>query len=427
MSANRLTVQRSKQLSQHSRLQIFVVALTLLAGSTIAGCSLGSSDQAQAKTPARREGVPVAAATVESRVVPIDLRAIGNVQAYSSVTIKTLVDGQVTQIAFREGQEVKQGDLLFVIDPRPFQTALAQAQAKLGQDQAQAQQAQANLARDQAQLQNAQIEETRYQDLVQKGYISSEQYDQVRTNAKAMQATVAADRAAIENAGAAVRADQAAVENARLQLSYTRIYAPISGRTGNLLVHQGDMTKNNDTSLVVINQVQPIYVTFAVPEQALPDIKQYMAQGSLKVEALAANSTTPLASGQLSFINNTVDQTTGTIQLKGTFQNPQNTLWPGQFVNVVLTLTTVPNAVVVPTQAIQSGQQGQYVFVIKPDETVESRPVQVARTVDSLSVIAKGLSLGERVVTDGQLRLYPGALVSVQPSAAVAAAGGPTP
>jgi multidrug efflux system membrane fusion protein len=401
--------------------------MALIAAVTVAGCSVGSSNQAQAKTPARQEGIPVTAASVESRAVPIDVRAIGNVQAYTNVTIKVLVDGQVTQIAFHEGQEVKQGDLLFVIDPRPYQTALAQTQAKLAQDQAQAQQTQANLARDMAQLENARIEEKRYQDLVQKGYISSEQYDQVRTTAQAMQATVAADRAAIENAGAAVRADEAAVEKARLDLSYTKIYAPISGRTGNLLVHQGDIVKNNDTSLVVINQVHPIYVAFAVPEQVLPEIKQYMAHGALKVEALAPNSTTPLASGQLSFINNTVDQATGTIQLKGTFQNPESTLWPGQFVNVVLTLSTVPDAVVVPTQAIQTGQQGQYVFVIKPDSTVESRPVVVARTLDSLTVVAKGLSPGERVVADGQLRLYPGAQVSVQPSAAVAAAGGPTP
>ncbi len=426
MSANRLTVRRSKRRSQHSHFRRFLTALAPVLTLAIAGCSLGSSDQAQAKTPARREGVPVTAATVERRAIPIDVRAIGNVQAYSSVTIKTRVDGEVTQIAFGEGQEVKQGDLLFVIDPRPFQTALAQAQAKLGQDQAQAQQAQANLGRDQAQLQNAQIEEKRYQDLVQKGYISSEQYDQVRTNAQAMQATVDADRASIENARAAVRADQAAVDNAHLQLSYTRLYAPVAGRTGNLLVHQGDMIKNNDTSLVVINQVRPIYVTFAVPEQTLPDIKQYMAKGSLRVDAFAPNSTAPLASGQLSFINNTVDQTTGTIQLKGTFQNPENTLWPGQFVNVVLTLATLPNAVVVPNQAIQVGQQGQYVYVIKSDQSVESRPVEVARTVDSLSVIAKGLSPGERVVTDGQLRLYPGAQVSVRPSAAVTA-GGTTP
>ena len=287
--------------------------------------------------------------------------------------------------------------------------------------------AQANLARDQAQLKYAQIEERRYDDLVRNGYISQQQYDLKRTTAEAAQATVAADEDAIDNAKAAVQADQAAVENARLQLSYTTIHSPIAGQTGPLLVHLGDIVKNNSTSLVVINQIHPTYVAFAVPEQHLPEIRQFIAQRPLPVSAFAPNTSTPLAQGTLTFIDNTVDQATGTIQLKATFPNPKNTLWPGQFVNVVLSLTTVPNATVVPDQAVQTGQQGPYVYVLKPDQTVESRPVLVSRTADSLSIIAKGLSPGEQVVTDGQLQLHPGARVSIQPATSVAEAGVSTP
>ncbi|HTX53092.1 MAG TPA: efflux RND transporter periplasmic adaptor subunit [Candidatus Baltobacteraceae bacterium] len=410
--------------SQYPRYPIALATAVLIVGMAVAGCSVPSSGQPQATTAKQANSIPVTAATVESRAVPVQVNAIGNVQASSRVTIKTRVDGPLTQIAFREGQEVKSGDPLFVIDPCPFQIAQEQAQAKLGEAQAMVRRAQANLARDQAQLKYAQIEERRYDDLVRNGDISQQQYDLKKTAADAAQATVAADGETIANAMAAVQAAQEAVEAARLQLSYTTIHSPIAGQTGPLLVHLGAIVKNNATSLVVINQIHPTYVAFAVPEQHLPEIKQFTAQHPLKVEVFVPNTSTPLAQGTLTFIDNTVDQATGTIQLKATFSNPQNTLWPGQFVNVVLTLRTVPNATVVPGQSVQTGQQGQFVYVIRPDQTVESRPVAVSRTAEPLSIIAKGLSPGEQVVTDGQVQLHPGARVSIQPTASVAAAGG---
>jgi len=422
-SLNRIPPRRLRSFSRHPRFPMALAAGALIAAALVAGCS-DSSPQAQIPTAKQGNSIPVTAATVESRAVPIPVNAIGNVQASSSVTIKTQIDGPLTQIAFREGQEVKSGDLLFVIDPRPFQIVQEQAQARLGEAQATVRRAQANLARDQAQLKYAQIEERRYDDLVRNGYISQQQYDLKKTAADAAQATVAADEETIANAMATVQAAQEAVETARLQLSYTTIHSPIAGQSGPLLAHLGDVVKNNATSLVAINQIHPTYVAFAVPEQHLPEIRQSIVQHSLTVETFAPDTSTPLAQGTLTFIDNTVDRATGTIQLKATFQNTKNTLWPGQFVNVVLTLRTVPNAIVVPGQAVQTGQQGQYVYVIRPDQTVESRPVVVSRTADSLSIIAKGLSPGEQVVIDGQLELHPGALVYVQPTPSVAAAGG---
>jgi multidrug efflux system membrane fusion protein len=370
--------------------------------------------------------VPVTVSQVVARDVPVELRAIGNVQAYATVSVLSLVGGEVFKIHFTEGQDVKAGDLLFSIDPRPFQAALQQAQAQLAQHQAQVAQAQANLTRDTAQYENARVEETRYKRLVEGGFIAREQYDQVRTNEQSLAATIEADRAAITTAQAVARADEAMVDNAKVQLSYTEIRAPLDGRTGNILIHQGNVVKANDVGnpLVVINRVHPIYVAFSVPEQYLDRIKRYRAAGELGVETMGPGSTDRGARGDLSFINNAVDPNTGTIQLKATFQNADNALWPGQFVNVVLTLTTERGALVVPSQAIQPGQQGSYVFVVKTDLTVENRPVAVAFADGPNTVIAKGLAAGERVVTDGQLRLVPGTRVEIKSEAAPAAKGG---
>jgi multidrug efflux system membrane fusion protein len=381
----------------------------------LAGCSENAAGKARVQVPP----VPVTVSDVVERTVPVQLTAVGNAQPYTSVGIKSQVNGQIMEVRFKEGQDVRKDELLFVIDPRPFEATLRQAEAAQGQRQAEVQQAQANLERDLAQLQNAKVQEGRYRDLVDRELIAREQYDQLRTNWAALEATVQADRAAVENARAATRAAQANVDSARLQVAYTAIRAPIDGRTGNLLVQNGNILKaNDDNPIVVINQVHPIYVSFAVPEQYLPDLKKYYrAAGALRVVARLPRQQETLATGDLTFVNNTVDQTTGTIQLKATFANTDNALWPGQFLDVSLVLTS-RTAIVVPSQAIQPGQQGSYVFVVKPDQTVESRPIVPGTRLGAETIIEQGLRAAERVVTDGQLRLVPGAKIEIRSSKA---------
>ena len=390
----------------------------------------------------KRPGVPVRVATAIQKDVPVELRGIGNVEAYSTVSIKALVSGELAKVNFTEGQDVKKGDLLMDIDPRPFEAALRQSEANLGsimaqvqqvqanlvRDLAQVKQSEANLARDMAQAKYAAENAQRYESLVEKNYVAKEQYEQLRTNAEALAATVQADKAAVdnaqatlqankaalENAQAAVRASREAVENAKIQLGYCYIYSPMSGRTGNLFVKPGNIIKANDVPIVTINQINPIYVTFSIPEEHLGDIKKYMVRGNLKATAVIPKEEMNREEGVLTFIDNAVDMTTGTIRLKGTFENKEKRLWPGQFVNVILTLTTQPNAVLIPSQAVQTGQEGLYVFVVKPDLTVESRPVAVGLSLDGLTVVTKGLQPGETVVTDGQIRLVPGAKVEIK-------------
>jgi multidrug efflux system membrane fusion protein len=416
------------------------IAAALLAASLgLSGCS---ERQGNAQTPSAPPAVPVGVATAEQEVVPVQVTGVGNVQAYTTVGVKAQVAGQIQQVHFTEGRDVKRGDLLFTIDPRPLEAAVRQAEANVAKDAAQLRQAEAalgqrraevtqtraNLERDVAQLDNARVQEERYRTLIDRGLIAREQYDQVRTNFSTLEATVRADRAAIENAEAAARAAEATIDNARaamkaneamvdaakLQLAYATIRAPMDGRTGNLLVQAGNVVKTGEeTPLVVIAQVHPIYVSFSVPEQHLGAINSHRARGPLRVEALIDGVRT--AQGALTFVNNTVDPATGTIQLKATFPNTDDALWPGQFVDVALTLTT-ESAVVVPAVAVQPGQQGAFVFVVKPDLTVESRPVKVGRRLAREVVIAEGLRAGERVVTDGQLRLTPGARIEIRPA-----------
>jgi multidrug efflux system membrane fusion protein len=355
--------------------------------------------------------LPVEVAPVVQKTVPVQLRIIGNVQAYSTVTLKSRVPGQVMRVYFTEGQDVTQGELLFMIDPRPFEAALKQAEANLERDLAHVKQAESNLVRDMAQEKNAKADMDRYRMLFEKGVVARQQYDKFRTDWEALVATVEADRAAEANAEATVLADRAALENAKLQLSYCSIHSPLEGRTGSLIVQEGNIIKENDANLVVINQINPICVSFSIPEQYLGDMKKYMRAGTLKVEAIVPNNEGAPHQGFISFVDNAVDTGTGTIKLKGTFTNKDRRLWPGQFVNVVLKLTQVPNAAVVPSQAIQTGQQGQYVFVVKTDHTVETRSIVSGFTLDNETVVQKGLQPGEIVVTDGQLRLYPGAKV----------------
>jgi multidrug efflux system membrane fusion protein len=333
------------------------------------------------------ETVPIMAGTVVQKDMPVQLHVIGNVQAYATVSIKSRVTGTLTRVHFREGQDVKQGELLFTIDPRPFQVALEEAQARLDRDTALATKAEKDVKR--------------YADLAKGDYVSADRYEQAHASAASLRATVAADKAQ--------------VDNARLQLSYCFIRSPLTGRTGTLQVKQGAMIKaNDDTGMVDIAQIEPVYVSFSVPERDLPEVKEYMAQGLLTVEAVPRGTNQPSDRGVLTFIDNEVNKQTGTILLKGTFANKARHLWPGQFVEVALTLTTQTKATVIPAAAIQVGQQGEYVFVIKPDLTVETRPIVVARTVANEAVVEKGLEPGERVVTDGQLRLAPGAKVEIK-------------
>jgi multidrug efflux system membrane fusion protein len=334
-----------------------------------------------------RDAVPVLAATAQQKVVPVQIRAVGNVEAYATVSIKSQVTGVLNEAHFKEGQDVKKGQLLFTIDPRPFEAALKQAEA--------------TLARDFAQVQNWREQARRYAELVNKQYVSREQYDQIRANADAAEAVVLAD--------------QAAVENAKVQLSYCYIYSPMTGRAGTILVNEGNLVRVNDgTPLVVINQLTPIYVTFSVPEQNLEDIKRHMAAAKLRVDARFPSDEGRPETGSLAFVDNAVDRATGTVKLKAEFANATRRLWPGQFVTVALTLTSQADAVVIPSEAIQAGQDGQQVFVIKPDKTVELRPVSVGPTNEGESVIAKGLAPGEQVVREGQFLLAPGSRIEIR-------------
>jgi multidrug efflux system membrane fusion protein len=334
-----------------------------------------------------REAVPVMVATAVQKAVPIQIRAVGNVEAYTTVSVKSQVTGVLMHAHFKEGQDVKKGQLLFTIDPRPFEAALKQAEA--------------NLARDSAQLRNLREQVRRYAELVEKQYVSREQYDQIKTNADAAEAVV--------------EADKAAVENAKVQLSYCYIYSPVNGRVGSLLVNEGNLVRVNDgTPLVVINQITPINVTFSVPEQHLADLKRRMASGKLSVEARFQSDEGRAEKGTLTFVDNAVDRPTGTIKLKAEFTNGERRLWPGQFVNVALTLSTQENAVVVPSEAVQVGPDGQQLFIVKEGGRVEVRPVAVGQTQGGESVIAKGLEAGEVVVREGQFLLGQGSRVDIR-------------
>lgn len=334
-----------------------------------------------------RPVVPVTIATSVEKTIPVQLLAIGKVQAFSTVVIKSQVEGEIVGVHFKEGQEVKAGDLLFTIDPRPFETSLRKAEAQL--------------AKERAQLRNAKKLIDRYQSVIERGYVSQEQYDTAIANVAALEASV--------------KAGEAAVEQARLELTYCDIRAPIGGYTGEIKVHQGNIMKanDNDRPMLTIKQVTPAYVSFSVPEQNLSEIKHHMTSGSLDVLARVPGNGENQVGGRLSFIDNMVDPATGMIQLKGIFSNEEKILWPGQFVHVVLTLTTRPGMVVVPSQAVQTGQEGQYVFVVKPDSTVEYRLVTAGRMIDHEVVIDKGMSPGEKVVTDGQLQLAQGSRVRI--------------
>jgi membrane fusion protein, multidrug efflux system len=355
-----------------------VPAIALMAA---AGCSHGPAD-----TFGERDAVPILAAKVVQKTVSDTIRAIGRVEAFSTVDVKAQISGQVMQVHFLQGQDVKQGDLLFTIDPRPFQAALQQAQA--------------NLAKDRAQYREAAADEQRYSVLLRQNVGSRQQYDQVEATAAALSASM--------------QADAAAVQTAQLNLEYCEIRAPIDGRTGDLLVHAGNLVKPDaDTAMVVINQVHPVYVDFAIPEQKLPAVREFMAERKLAVQVSLPEQQN-VESGELTFVDNSVDSKTGTINLKGEFGNGNGRLWPGEYVNATLILRDHPGAILVPSQAVQTGQQGSFVFVVQPAMKVELRPIVAGETIDNETVVNSGLKAGETVVTDGQLRLIPGATVTIK-------------
>lgn len=357
--------------------------------------------------------VPVRVAAAAEETVPIQVRAIGNVEPYSSVEVKAQVGGQLLSVRFAEGAAVEKGALLFEIDARPFREALRQAEANLKKDEAQLRVAEANLARDRAQLKNAEADRERFERLSKEGISTRMQEDQIRTAAEVAAQSVRAGEAAIESIRAALESDRAAVEQAKLNLDYCEIRAPISGRAGNLLLHPGNLVKpNDDKPLVVINQIAPIFVIFGVPERYLPSISQHHSRRKLTVEASPGKESADTVRGTLAVIDNTVDTNTGTIRLKAGFENSDGRLWPGQFVNVVLTIDT-QTATVIPSEAVQAGQQGSFVYIVKSDQTVEPRPVLAGQTFESKVVVEKGVEPGETVVTDGQSRLFPGAKITV--------------
>ena len=364
-----------------------LVALAcLLVIAALATVAFRFAPGSRAAQPKSAPTVPVSVAVVTTKSVPVRLRAIGNVEPYTTVAVKARIDGQIVAVHFKEGQEVHKGETLFEIDRRPFEAQLAQAQANLGKDR--------------ALLDHANEQQKRYKDLLDQKFVSPDAYAQIRTNA--------------QTAAAQLRADEAAIESARLQIGYCTIRSPITGYAGKIQIQEGNLVKANDTvSLVVLNQVVPVNVSFSVPEQSLSAVRKYQADGELQVSAQVPNGGIAPVTGKLSFIDNTTDASTGTIKLKAEFANTDKALWPGQFVDVVLTLTHQDDAIVVPTSAVQNGPSGQYVFVVKPDHSVALRDIKVARSEGDVTVMDSGLSPGETVVTVGQLRLAPGTKITI--------------
>lgn len=352
----------------------------------LAGCAGSGAEKGKSAGKQKKNAVPITIALAERKTMPVLLQAVGNVEAYTTVAIKSQITGELQKVHFKEGGKVKKGDLLFSIDPRPYKAKLKEMEA--------------NLAKDLAEQENARKQVNRYSAVVDKGYVSEEEFDQIKTSEVTRAAAIAADRAA--------------VESAQLDLAYCSIYSPIDGFAGDLKADQGNLIKANaDTEMVTINQVCPINVSFALPERNLPAIKRYMQAGRLTVQAtISGDEGSPLV-GELSFIDNSVDPNTGTIMLKAAYPNGEGRLWPGQFVNVVLELTSQPDVTVIPSQALQTGQKGFYIYVVTEKGNVEYRDVVAGLRVEQEVVITQGVQPGEKVVTDGQLSLVPGAEVKI--------------
>lgn len=363
----------------------------------------------------RAEVVPVEVAAASQSDVPVQIRSIGNIEALSTIAVRSQVEGTLQRVHFQAGQDVKKGDLLFTVDPRPSQAALDQAQANLAKAIAAVNQGKAVVARDKATATNSEIIFKRNVQLVEEGVISREDYDNALAKMRADQATVSADQSAVATLQSAAKAEQANANNAKVQLSYTGIRAPISGKTGNLVTTAGNLIGANDpTPLITITQTAPIYVTFTVPEQELKRIRQYASSNDFKTEVMIPGDESNPVEGRLSLVDNSVDTTTGTIRLKATFDNADRRLYPGLFVNVILILGLQREATVVPSQAVQVGQDNSFVYVVKSDMTTEVRTVKTGATFNNMTVIEEGVKPGEQVVTDGQLRLVPGATVQTK-------------
>ena len=374
------------RLGRRRSLLIAVALVVLAAAALVTHLATGS----RANEPNKGRGspaVPVAVVAVAEQPMPMRIAAIGNVEPFATVALKARVDGQILDVAFKEGEEVREGQVLFRIDPRPFEAQLRQAEA--------------THLRDTAAAAQARSQEKRYLELLEKNFVSKDAYAQFRTNAETAEAVAAASRAALDNA--------------RLNVEYCTIRSPINGFAGKVLIQRGNLAKANDTApLIVLNQVRPVYVNFAVPEQTLEAIRKYMARGPLAVSAGAPGAASAASAGKLVFVDNAVDATTGTIRLRAQFPNQDLALWPGQFVNVGVTLYEQAAALVIPADSVQNGPQGQYVYVVAPDMTAELRPVTLDRVDGASAVIASGLKQGESIVTQGQLRLGPGAKVTIR-------------
>ena len=383
---------------------LFPVFVTL---GLLLGCTANTA------APPPPSGVPVVVARVSQKLMPVEVASVGNVEPISTVAIKAQISGELLEVHFKEGDFVRKGQLLFTIDSRIPQGQVGTMQANIEKDEAQLKQAEANLARDTAQLVYARAEAERYATLLKRGLVAADSSEQARSQANALEESVRADRAAIENVRAILVVDQHALGGAKLQLSYCTIYSPIDGRTGAVMVKPGNIVKPVDVPIVVINQTSPIYVNFTVPQQYWPDIKKNMNEGVLHVSAAVPQDSGHPKQGNVIFVDNAVDATTGTLHLKATFENSENHFLPGMFVSVLLRLSEQPNAKVVPTQAVTEGQNGTFVYVVKPDDTVEMRPVVSGHTYGGEAVIDSGLESNEVVVTDGQTRLVPGAKVQV--------------
>lgn len=386
------------------------LAFSAVLVAALAGCTKETKTSASSGPAA----VPVKVAVAESKTLPVEIRTIGNVEAFKTISVKSQVGGALIRVHFKEGDAVRKGQPLFDIDPRPYEGAIRQIEANLARDTALLKQAEANLARDSVQEKFSRDQAKRYNELAKQGVFSKEQSEQVLATADAQTAAINADRAAMESARSSMAADKSALDTAKVQLGYCSIVSPVDGRSGNINVKEGNLVKANDVELVTLMQIQPVYVTFTAPEKQLDAIRGRMRAGKLMVAATPQGAAPKPDEGALTFIDNAVDQNTGTIKLKGTFPNSSAKLWPGQFVDVVLTLSQKQNAVTVPSRAVQIGQGGNFVYIVKSDQTVEMRNVTIGDSSGGMAEVREGVQPGETVVTEGHVRLAPGSHVKVQ-------------
>lgn len=378
----------------------------------LTGCS--GEKKAGGPPPGASQPAPVHATKAETQRVPVELVSFGTAEPLSTIELKAQVSGEIVEVLFAEGDRVTQGQPLFRIDPRPFEAALAEAEANLARAGAQRGEAEANLRENEVRAKNAQVELERNKTLLSREIVTQEEFDQSRTAADALVAAAGADAAAVKSATEEIRAAQAAVDAAKLNLNYCTISSPIDGRTGSLMAHRGDLVSANASSpVVLITQTAPINVSFTLPERYLQPLRDGMKAGEVPVQATIPETDAPPISGKLTFIDNAVDKITSTIRLKALFENEGEALWPGQYVNVRLGLGYLENRVTVPAQAVQTSQDGPYVYVISPESKAELRPVKTGPPYDGVVVIEEGLQAGEQVMTDGHLRVAPGGPVKV--------------